>query len=501
MAARYLIGIDIGTSGTKTVLFDQDLNLVAEATFSYPLWQPQALWAEQDPEDWFDAAVKGIRQVTAGIDRSQVAGIGLSGQMHGLVMLDSDGRVLRRSIIWCDQRCEEECAEITDLVGRQRLIDITANPALTGFTAGKIRWVQKHEPELWEKTAHILLPKDYVRFRLTGDFATEVSDASGMQLMHIAERRFSGEICDLLGVRTELLPRMYESQDVTGQLSAEAAERTGLPRSVVLVGGAGDQAASAVGNGIVHQGLISDNIGTSGVVFAATDRPLIDPAGRVHTFCHAVPGMWHIMGVTQGAGLSLQWFRNQFYAAEYREAAAVGENGYDRILRDAEQIAPGCDGVLFLPYLMGERTPHLDAAAKGVFFGLTNATTRAHMLRAVLEGVAYSQLDCLSIIRQMGVEADSVRISGGGARNPFWRGIFSDIFETPLACATSTESGALGVALLAGVGAGLFPSVGETCDRLIHTAQRIEPQPREIYRKQYRTYGALYSSLKQLFRA
>ncbi len=498
----YLLGIDIGTSGTKTVLFDEKGNGLASYTGEYGMQQPKNGWAEQHPEDWWEAVVDGIRAVLgkSGVDAAEIAGIGLSGQMHGLTMLDKDNKVLRPAIIWCDQRTAQECAEIEALMGgRDRLIAITANPALTGFTAGKIRWVQKHEPEIYEKCAHILLPKDYIRLMLTGEYATEVSDASGMQLLDIRNRCWSDEVLEKLNIDRALLGDMYESEDVTGKLTAEVAELTGLSTDCVVVGGAGDQAAAAIGNGIVEEGMLSDTIGTSGVIFATTDAPLIDAGGRVHTFCHAVRGKWHIMSVTQGAGLSLQWFRNNFCDTEKAIAAEKGTDVYNVMVDEAKEVAPGSDGVVFLPYLMGERSPILDPNAKGVFFGVTNATTRATMLRAVLEGITFSQRDCLSVIRDMGVNAGQIRMGGGGARNEYWRQIFADNLGCDITTVNHSEGGALGVAILAGKGAGIFDDVVATCNKYIGDTTRLTPNPCDGYERSFEKYLNVYKALKPLF--
>ena len=496
---RYLLGIDIGTSGTKTELFDEELREVASSTVEYPLYQEHPLWAEQEPADWWNATVEGIRSVVAGIDAGAVAGIGLSGQMHGLVLLDSDGNVLRRSIIWCDQRTEKECREITEIIGAERLVEITANPALTGFTASKIRWVQNNEPEIWAKTAHILLPKDYIRFMLTGEYASEVSDASGMQLLDVRGRCWSAEVCEKLGIDLSMLGRMYESEDVTGTVAPEVAALTGLSAECVVVGGAGDQAASAIGNGIVEEGLLSDTIGTSGVIFAATDSPMIDAGGRVHTFCHAVRGMWHIMSVTQGAGLSLQWYRNNFCDAERAIAVQRGTDVYNVMTDSVRDVPAGSGGVVFLPYLMGERSPILDPNAKGVFFGITNATTKAVMLRSVMEGITFSQRDCLEVIRELGVDAAKIRMGGGGARSDYWRQIFADNFGCEITTVNHSEGGALGVAILAGVGAGIFPGVVETCRRYISDATSLSPSTKAGYESGYAKYKSLYRALKAEF--
>ena len=438
MSDFYLLGCDIGTSGTKSVLFTLSGRPVASSTFEYPLYQPQNGYAEQDPRDYAEAAFASIRDVLAksGISPDSVLSVGLSGQMHGLVLLDADGEPLRRAIIWCDQRTGEECEEITRILGREKLIAITANPAVTGFTASKIRWVQKHEPEIYEKAKKILLPKDYVRYALTGEFAADYSDASGMQLMDVPHRCWSGEVLSALDIDPSLLAPLYESSEIAGRISREAAEKTGLLPGTPVAGSAGDQAAAAVGSGIVRPGVISATIGTSGVVFAYADRPSIDPQGRVHTLCHAVKGAWHVMGVTQGAGLSLQWFRNRFCGEEMRVASGLGVDPYSILDREAALSPIGADGLLFLPYFMGERTPHLDPDARGVFFGLTASHEKRDLLRAVMEGVGHSLTDCYDVIRELGFDAGEVRAAGGGGRSPFWR-------QTRL-CGSSSGHGSCG---------------------------------------------------------
>lgn len=500
----YLLGVDIGTSGTKTVLFDTLGNTIASALGEYPLYQPQVGWAEQNAEDWWNATAATIKEVIlkSGVDAKDIKGIGLSGQMHGLVMLDKANKVLRPSIIWCDQRTDKECKQITDLVGKERLIEITANPALTGFTASKIMWVKNNEPHIYEKTAKILLPKDYVRFMLTGVFATEVSDASGMQLLDIAKRDWSQEVLDKLGIDRALLADVYESQVVSGKVNSKAAALTGLVEGTPVVGGAGDQAAGAIGNGIVKSGVISSTIGTSGVVFAYTDKVTIDPKGRVHTFCHAVPNTWHVMGVTQGAGLSLKWFRDNFCTAEKEAAALMNTDPYNLMGTEAEKAPLGCDGLIYLPYLMGERTPHLDPFARGVFFGLSARHTKRDMLRSVMEGVSYSLKDCMEIIKEMGIEVSEVRASGGGGKSPIWRQMQADMFDAEVVTINSSEGPALGVALLAGVGAGIYNSVPEACEAVIKrvTTQNAIKENSEVYNKYYKIYGNVYASLKEQFK-
>ena len=499
----YVLGIDIGTSGTKTILFDEEGKDISSAFKEYPLYQPQMGWAEQKPEDWWQAVAVTINSV---IKKSQVniediKGIGLSGQMHGLVMLDKDGQVLRPSIIWCDQRTAKECEEITQLVGAERLIEITANPALTGFTASKIMWVKKHEPQIYEKTYKILLPKDYIRFMLTGEFCTEVSDASGMQLLDVPNRKWSDEVLEKLHIDKALLGKVYESQEVTGTVNETAAKLTGLKEGTKVVGGAGDQAAGAIGNGIVRPGVVSSTIGTSGVVFAHTDKITIDKKGRVHTFCHAVPGAWHIMGVTQAAGLSLKWFKDNLCGIENQNSVSSGVDVYDELNKEAETVKPGCDGLMYLPYLMGERTPHLDPYARGVFFGLTARHNKNDMLRSVMEGVGYSLKDCMDIINEMGITVDEVRASGGGGKSEVWRQIQADMYNCEVVTINSSEGPALGVAILALVGVGVYPSVVKACDTIIHnvTSQRPIKENKVLYYKYHNIYKQLYTALKPEF--
>jgi len=499
----YLLGIDVGTSGTKTVLFDLCGNTIADAVYEYPLYQPQIGWAEQRPEDWWNATIETIKEmlIKSGIKPDEIKGIGLSGQMHGLVLLDKNGEVLRPSIIWCDQRTQQECDIITEEIGRDNLINITANPALTGFTASKLMWVKRHQRDIFDKISKVLLPKDYIRYKLTGQFATEVSDASGTQLLDVPKRKWSVEIISKLGFDKDWLPECFESQQVSGHISAEASRITGLHEGTPVVGGGGDQAAGAVGNGIVKTGVISSTIGTSGVVFGFMDKVKIDPKGRVHTFCHAVPDKWHVMGVTQGAGLSLQWLRNNFGGCERELARFLGVDPYELMAQEAEQANPGCNGLMYLPYLMGERTPHLDPYAKGVLFGMTAKHTRNDVIRAFMEGVAYSLKDCFEIIKDMDIEVNEVRASGGGGKSALWRQMQADMFDTGIHTINSTEGPALGAALLAGVGAGVYSDVSQACDCAIKTVSIQSPIRKnvDIYDKYYNIYGKLYLALKESF--
>lgn len=499
----YVIGVDIGTSATKSVMFDSSGNVIASASHEYPLYQEKNGYAEQNPEDWYNASVKTIKEVIekSGISNENIAGIGLSGQMHGLVMLDENNEVIRKSIIWCDQRTGRECEEITQRVGAKRLIEITANPALTGFTASKILWVRNNEPDNYNKCRHILLPKDYVRFMLTGKYATEVSDASGMQLLDVPGRCWSEEVLDRLEIDRELLPEVFESCEVTGFITARAAAATGLKEGTIVVGGAGDNAAAAVGTGIVEDKKAFTTIGTSGVVFAHTSDIQIDPEGRVHTFCCAVPGCWHIMGVTQGAGLSLKWFRDNFCEQEKHTADLMGVSEYYLMDKEAESVPVGSDRLLYLPYLMGERTPHLDPDARGVFFGLSAMHTKKHMLRAVMEGVAYSLRDCKEICSEMGIDISDMMACGGGGTSPLWRQMLADLYKCPVKTVRCNEGPALGVAILAMVAAGLYDSVPQACAAIIKTDKTQLPDEAQSieYEKYYNLYRKLYPSLKDRY--
>ena len=501
---NYLIGIDIGTSATKTVLFDEEGRVVASASQEYPLYQPRNGWAEQDPHDWRDAALETLRRVMdeSGAGPEDVKGIGLSGQMHGLVMLDEKGEVIRRSIIWCDQRTGAEVEDMLAIMPRERWIEVTANPPLTGWTAAKILWVRKNEPENYARCRHILLPKDYIRYVLTGVFAAEVSDASGMQLLDVPGRCWSEEVLEKLDINPEYLGKLYESCEVTGTILPEIAARTGLSEKTVVVGGAGDNAAAAVGTGVVEDGKAFTTIGTSGVVFAHSSQVTIDPKGRVHTCCCAVPGAWHVMGVTQAAGLSLQWFRNNF-CQDYIEAAKQqGIDAYDLINMDVAAIPAGSERLIYLPYLMGERTPHLDPDCRGVFFGLSAIHTRAHMLRAVMEGVSYSLCDCNDILKEMGVHVSQMMACGGGGRSPVWRQMLADLYDCQVKTVHQSEGPALGAAILAGVGCGLYESVESACRRLISEDKSASPvkEQTETYKAYHALYQELYGQLKGCYK-
>lgn len=501
----YLIGIDLGTSGTKTVLFDETGCALASHTVEYPLRQPRNGWAEQAPEDWWRAVQETVQAVLdrSGADAAEIRGVGISGQMHGLVMLDGQGQVLRPAILWCDGRPQKQCDEVTERVGRDRLLAISANPALPGFTAGKILWVRENEPEIYEKCRHILLPKDYIRYKLTGEFATEVSDASGMNLLDVPRRAWSNEVLSVLDIDPALLGRMYESCEVTGAVTVSAAKATGLAPGTPVVGGAGDNAAAAIGTGVVETGKAFTTLGTSGVIFAHADGVTIDPQGRVHTFCSAVPGKWTVMSCTLAAGLSLQWFRNQFCAAEREAAANMGRDPYKLMTAQAQRSPIGANRLLYLPYLMGERSPLLDSDARGAFVGLSAIHGKGDLIRAVMEGVAYSQRQCLDVFREMGVDVSDMAVCGGGGRSPFWRQMLADVYGCPVKTIASAEGPALGAAILAGVGTGVYASVPEGCAAAVRTGGRQQPAPERsaAYEPYYRLYRGLYPALGDSFHA
>lgn len=500
----YILGIDIGTSGTKTALFDYKGNVKASYTEEYELLSPSNGYAEQHPEDWWNATVHGIKEVIykTGINSADIKGIGLSGQMHGLVMLDEKNEVIRNAIIWCDQRTAKECDEITEKVGKERLIEITANPALTGFTASKILWVKNNEPRNYERCKHILLPKDYIRFKLTGEYATEVSDASGMQLLDIKNRCWSDEVLSKLGIDKNLLGKVYESPDVTGEITQQVADITGLTKGTIVAGGAGDNAAAAVGTGVVEDGRAFTTIGTSGVVFVHTSKMVIDPLGRVHTFCAAVPNSWHVMGVTQAAGLSLKWFKDNFCHEEMEISKNTNKYIYDITDDLARNVPIGSDKLLYLPYLMGERTPHLDPYARGVFMGLSAIHNKSNMIRAILEGVSFSLNDCKSVFAEMGIFFDDMMVCGGGAKSDLWRQMLADIYSTPVTTLGSSEGPAMGVAILAAVASGVYKNVSEACTEIVKKDITQKPilENTELYNKYYNVYKKVYLDLKDTYK-
>jgi xylulokinase len=489
----WFLGMDIGTGGTRAVVVDGDGKLISGASSEHaPFKTAHPGWAEQDPEDWWRAAQEAIRGALAAAPepRQPIAAIGLTGQMHGAVMLDENGAVLRPSLIWCDTRTQPECDWLTEKIGYERLIELTCNPALPNFTVTKLLWVRTHQPEIFARIRHIMCPKDYVRYRLTGEFAIDVQEASGTLLLDVTHRRWSKEVAEAAGIDEAWLPKVYESPEVCARISEKAAGLTGLKAGTPVVAGAGDQGAGAVGMGILQPGSVSATIGTSGVVFAATAAPTKDPKGRLHTFCHAVPGLWHVMGVTQSAGLSLRWLKETFFA---------GAN-YDELTAAAAKIAAGSEGLLWAPYLMGERTPHLDPTVRAAFAGIAATHTSAHFVRAVLEGVAYSLKDTFTLFAELGIPVTGIRLGGGGARGPLWRKIQAGIYGHTVEVLTAEEGGAFGCALMAGVGAGHWQDLNVACAQAIEVAQRIEPDAGDVaaYQASYAQWRKLYPALKSL---
>ncbi|MBN2471718.1 MAG: xylulokinase [Anaerolineae bacterium] len=495
MTATLLLGLDVSTTGAKALLIDPQGKVISSASTPLSLSTPRPLWSEQAPAEWWAGIAASIRAALdqAGASGEQIAAVGLTGQMHGLVMLDEAGEVLRPAILWNDQRTAAQCDDIRARLGRERLIQITGNDALTGFTAPKILWVQQNEPDVYAKCRHILLPKDYIRFRLTGEYAIDRAGGAGTILFDLKTRTWSPEVLDALGIPAEWLPPTFEGTAITGQVSAAAAAETGLKAGTPVVGGGGDQAAGAVGMGAVQPGIVALTLGTSGVVFATTETALIEPEGRLHAFCHAIPDRWHFMGVMLSAAGSLQW---------YRDTLAPGID-FDTLLTPAESVAPGSEGLFFLPYLTGERTPYPDPLARGAWVGLTVRHTQAHMTRAVLEGVAFGIKDSFMLIQEAGLgEISQVRIAGGGAKSPLWRQIMADVLGAELVTVNTTEGAAFGAALLAGVGAGLYPDGATACEATIQVTGSTVPGPNAArYPAYYERYRALYPALADQFRA
>ncbi|HEX8917871.1 MAG TPA: xylulokinase [Chloroflexota bacterium] len=494
----HLLGLDIGTTGCKAALFDETGKSLGAATAEYPLIHPRPGWAEQDPETWWISTVEAIRSLLrqTGTDASEIAGIGLSGQMHGAVLLDENIQPVRHAIIWSDQRTTAQCREITNRIGAERLIRLTGNPALEGFTAPKVLWVRENEPEVFARARLLLLPKDYIRYRLTGEIATDVSDAAGTLLFDVQHARWSGEVLDALRLDESFLPPVRASADQCGAIMQEVAAKTGLAEGTPVVAGGADNACGAVGTGAVSDGLGLLSIGTSGVLLAFSAEPRIEPGGRIHTFNHAVPRAFYLMGVTQGAGFSLRWLRDVLRVQDDRDMEA-----YSIMTAEAAQVPPLSSGLIFLPYLQGERTPHMDALARGVFFGLSGAHTRAHLIRAVMEGVAYSLRDSWEILRGLGVELDAIRVAGGGARSELWLHILADGLGTELARTTAAEGPAFGAALLAAVGVGVYRDLPAACGATIAVAGRVEPDPdtSRRYDQGYQVYRTLYPTLQKTF--
>lgn len=488
---KYLIGIDVGTSSTKTVLYDEKLNEIFVSNYEYPLYQPYNGWAEQDPNDWKKALIYTIKDIVnnSNIDINNIEGIGITGQMHGLVMLDEKNLVIRPSIIWADQRSNLECEEITEKIGLDKLISITANPALPGFTASKIMWIKKNEPENYKKCKKILLPKDYIRFVMSGVFATDVSDASGMQLLDVPNRKWSKEILEILEINEELLANVFESNEIVSYTNREFFKLTGLKEGIPIIAGAGDNAAAAIGMGVINENEAFTTIGTSGVVFAPTSKPIIDKKGRIHTFCAAISNTWHVMGVTQAAGLSISYMKSLFFENE----------SYEKITEGIENIKIGSENLIYLPYLMGERTPHLDSNCRGVYFGISAKHNKKHFVRATIEGVSYSLKNCLEVIEEIGIDIKDMKLTGGGSKNEYWSQMLSDIFNKKIKTINSSGT-TLGVALLVGDKLGLF-NINEAIKE-IKVTNEYNPKLNNYlnYLKVYEIYNKIYISLKDNFK-
>ena len=499
----YLMGIDVGTTGVKTVLITPKGKLIARAINSYPLHIPYPNWVEQNPEDWWQATILSIQQMLreSRVDVSQITGIGLSGQYHGAVLIERKHKVLRPCILWCDQRTTKQGEYIITTVGKERLMRIACTPGFPYFTACKLLWVRENEPEVYEKIFKILLPKDYIRLKLTGNFATDVTDASGTLFLNVRERKWSSEMLDCLDVDQTILPDCVESSEVTGKVTKKAAERTGLRAGIPVVGGAGDQAAQAVGNGVIEEGLVVCTMGTSGVVFVPTDTIKADSQGRVDSFCHAVPGKWHVMGVMNSAAGSLRWFEENFAAWERDEAKKKGVNVYEILIEKASRVPAGSEKLFFLPYLAGERHPHCDPNARGVFFGLHLSHTKAHVIRSILEGVAYGFRDCLEVIKKLGIRVHEIRVTGGGAKSKLWREIQANVSGEQIVTTNAPDGAAYGAAILASVGVKVYESVKEACSQLVKIDNRLIPNVNETdkYTQFFKIYQSLYPLLKYSF--
>jgi xylulokinase len=501
----YLMGIDVGTTGVKTILITADGKLAAEANNGYQVQSPQTNWFEQDPEDWWNTTVLSIKQMfkESGADGTQVSGIGLSGMYHGSVLLGKDHKVLRPCILWNDQRTGKQSDYIIEKVGTEKLMEIAATPGAPYFTACKLLWVRDNEPEIYEKVFKLMLPKDYVRFRLTGEFATDVSDASGTLFLNIKQRKWSKEMPGLLDVDPSILPEVYESQETSGEVSKTAAEATGLKAGIPVAGGAGDQASAALGIGVVEEGIVSYSIGTSGVIYAASEKLRKDSDGRTNTFCHSVPGQWCLLSCINAAAGSYQWLQDNFADWERQEAKEKGKNVYEILEEKASTVPVGSDKLFFLPYLAGERHPHTDANARGVFLGLHMGHTKSHAIRAVLEGVAYSFRDCLEVIKGLGTNIREIRATGGGAQSTLWLNIMVNVNGEPIVTMDADQGGAaFGAAILGSIGARVFNNLKEACTKLVKTRAPFEPDTEEktLYNKYFKFFRSLYPLLKDSYK-
>ncbi len=484
---RYFIGIDVSTTASKALAIDEQGQVIASQSYPHELSTPRPLWSEQDPEEWWSATSRALRDVLQKVPPDQVAAVGLTGQMHGLTSLDADGKPLRPAILWNDQRSGAQCEAITEKVGAKRLFHLTGSMMLPGFTAPKIAWLREHEREIFQKIRHVLLPKDYIRFRLSSAYVTDVADGSGIGLMDIARRTWSDEMLAAFDFPRAWFPDLCESPEISAYVNEEGATATGLKFGTPIVGGAGDQPAQALGSGIVARGQTSLTVGTSGVAFTATDEYLPEPDGRLQTFCHAMPGAWFSMGVMLSAAGSLRWLHDEL----------APNTKYEALSEQAASVPPGSLGLLFAPYLTGERHPHPDPLARGAFVGLTLRHGLPHMVRAVMEGVAFGMRDNLELLRAQGVHPPSAAVSGGAANSPVWRQLMADIMAIPLYTVNTTEGAAFGAAILASVGAGAWPDVPSACAQLVRKVDEIQPQPEGVaaYERLYPVFRGLYPSL------
>ncbi|MBN2215856.1 MAG: xylulokinase [Pirellulales bacterium] len=502
----YYLGLDVGTSGTKAVVMAADGRVLATATADHEVASPRPGWSEQNPDRWHAASVEAARAAVerAGIDGRQVAGIGLSGQMHGLVVTDAAGRPLRPAIIWNDQRTADEARHVEQTVGgRDQLISLVGNAAMTSFTLTKLLWVRRHEPGIFDQTRHMLLPKDYVRLCLTGEYVGDASDMSGTLMLDQRTRDWSAPILSTFEIDREILPPVVESHEIAGRLTRAAAERLGLAEGTPVAAGGGDQPVGAVGNGVVREGLTSATLGTSGVVYVHSKSYRVDPESRVNTFCSCVAGQWCLFGCVLSAGGSLQWFRNVLGAKEVEQARTAGCDPYELLMDRAEKAPPGCEGLFFLPYLTGERTPHTDPLARGCWIGLTARTGRDALVRSVVEGATFAMADVVDLLRSRGVEPCEIRLSGGGTRGALWRQLQADVYGAACATINCEEGPAYGAALLAAVGTGRFADLDEACGAAIRVTQTIHPRPdaQRFYRELHKQYDRLYAALKDEFAA
>jgi xylulokinase len=501
----YLLGIDVGTTGIKAALFDTQGRLIYSITKDYPLITPHPNWVEQNPSDWWEKTQEALKDITENskISANQIKAIGLSGQMHSSVFLDKKGEVVRPCILWCDQRTDKECQEIINRVGEEKLVSITGNTAMTGFTAPKVLWLRNNEPENYKQLDKLLMPKDYIRYKLTGKLSAEFSDASATILFNIKEKEWDEELLKVLDIDASILPDCCESIDICGKVKEEVAKVTGILSGTPIVAGGADNTCGAVGTGVVKEGVMMVSLGTSGIVFCPTANPKFDKGRRIHAFCHSVPGEWYLMGCMLSAGGAFRWFRDVLGIKEKEIAKNKGIDPYEILIESIKEISVGSEGLFFLPYLTGERSPHNDPYAKGVYIGLTLRHNKKHMIRALLEGVSFGLRDSLEVVKELGQEIKEVRITGGGARSPIWRQILSDIFNLPLKTITSAEGPAQGAAIMAGVGVGIYESIEKACDKIIKIKETTNPIKENVekYEKFYKIYRKLYKSLKKDFRS